>query len=266
MEKPPRAFAEIIRANGGNSFKAERVCELERISKLLQAIALVLALLAPWVYFVGYAQDLGYLDSFKIESQMFFKAPQEYFGIAYVVILDAVATVLVSVPPKALYVLISVSVAIFVILYLVHKYHLWPKIYLWLTGFLWRRRGIVGKPFLKSFVPAYFLVSVPVLLWAAIAYLMLFLIIPPWIGYSNGQKEAKRIQQEWQSDSCALVHPKVGCTQIMEGKKAIASGKLIAASDKFAAIYDGATTRIYSLRNRDIRTVLLQKTKVENRE
>ena len=47
-----------------------------------------------------------------------------------------------------------------------------------------------------------------------------------------------------------------GCTLILEAGNVVASGTLVVSSERQAAIYDGSSVQIYSLRNRDIKTVL----------
>lgn len=234
---------------------------VERIYKFLQITALVVALFAPWIYFVGYAYDWGYLDSFAIERQMFFKAPQEYFGLAYQVFLLVITEIFKLISEEVLVIAFASIVFVVVValtaVYFFYRMKFWPKYFLRSSNLAWRMRGFVTKRFMTTVaVPGYLFSSIPVMLFAIGIYITLCFLLPPLIGYSNGQKEARKIQETWHTKKCTLQAPIVGCTQVLEEEKVIASGRLIVASDKFAALYDGSAVQMYSLRNRDIKTVL----------
>jgi len=79
---------------------------VERTLKRLQIVALAIAILAPWIYFIGYTYEWGYLSSFEIDTQLFFKAPQEYFGLAYVVIIELILKLLSFVTDGQIWVVI----------------------------------------------------------------------------------------------------------------------------------------------------------------
>lgn len=234
---------------------------MDRLYKYLQITALVVALLAPWIYFVGYAYDWGYLDSFAIEHQMFFKAPQEYLGIAYVVFIEVLAK-LISAIPDGLVAIVFLAIAIlavvfFALKYWGHRYKLWPRFYHRFSNWLLRRRGIITSRFFTSVAaPAYLVSSLPVLVMAGFLYLFILVITPGLIGYSQGQEAAKKLKKDWRAETCSPKNMMLGCTQILVSGKVIASGKLVVASEKNIAIFDGSSVQIYSLRNRDIKTVL----------
>lgn len=234
--------------------------QVERTLKFLQITAIVIALLAPWIYFVGYAYDWGYLDSFAIERQMFFKAPQKYFGLAYVVFVE-VAGKLINAIPDGLITLVCLAISIAVIVvhvikYWVHRAKLWPKLYMRYSNWAWRKRGIITSRFVGSLLSAYFVSVFFVIIPVGFAYIFLLFVLPALIGYSNGQKDAKKLKKDWHPVICTAKSTMVGCTQLLEASQVIVIGKLVAASEKYVAIFDGSSVQIYSLRNRDIKTVL----------
>ncbi len=234
---------------------------MERIYKYLQVTALIVALLAPWIYFVGYAYDWGYLDSFSIEHLMFFKAPQEYFGLAYLVFLEFVLKIVGAIPDgliKLVCVFVMLLVLVFfAVRYWGHRSRLWPRLYLWCSNWLLHKRGKITLRFVTSVAaPAYLVSSFPVLVIAGILYLLILVISPGLIGYSKGQEAAKKIKDEWQPAMCAPQSKMFGCAQILEAGNPIATGILVVASERYAAIFDGSSVQIYTLRNRDIRIVL----------
>lgn len=238
---------------------------MERFLKNLQITALVVALLAPWIYFVGYAYDWGYLNSFSIEHEMFFKSPQEYFGLAYVVFIE-IATKIIGAVPNELVVVVCLFIATFAIVvlaigYWVHRSKSWSRFYLWCSNWLLRKRGIITLRFVRTVAaPAYLISAFPLLLVGGAAYLLLLFISPGVIGYSKGQEDANKLKEGWHPDTCTTENIKIGCTQLFEAGKVVAVGKLVAISDKFAAIFDGNSVQIYSLHNRDMKTILKLKT------
>lgn len=234
---------------------------MERTFKLLQITALIVALFAPWIYFVGYTYDWGYLESFAIERQMFFKAPQEYFGIAYVVFLN-IATKLIGAISSDFFVFIFSSLAIVIVifsavLYWARRKKLWAKFYLCYSNWEWSKRGKITKRFVNTVaIPSYLVSASPLLILAGGAYLLLLFITPPLIGYSKGQEEAKKVKESWHPEICAAKNKMVGCTQLIEEERTVAAGKLVAISDKYVAIFDGDSILIYSLRNRAVKSTL----------
>lgn len=234
---------------------------MDRINRILQMAALTIALVAPWIYFVGYAHDWGYLDSFSIERQLFFKAPQEYFGIAYEVFLLFITNALSAISEELL-ILIFASIAIVIVsilslIYWAKSKKLGQRIFHTSSSMSWSMQGKVTRRFLTSVATlGYLLSSIPVLLVGVVFYTILFVLLPPLVGYSKGLDRAKEVRESWNANVCKVNGPLVGCTQILENNKPIASGILIAASERSAAIYDGKVVLVYSLRNRDLRTIL----------
>ncbi len=233
---------------------------MERLYKYLQITVLVVALLAPSIYSVGYAYDWGYLDGFAIEHPLFFKVPQEYLGLAVVVIVVLFAKILGTIFVEHIGV-VSIAIAMLAVLtfalrYLIHHPKLWSKFYLRYSN--WREliRGKIRIRIFESLASAYLVSTLPVLFTAGIAYLFLLVISPGLIGYGKGQEAAKKFKDEWRSETCMPKNKMLGCTQILDAGKVIATGKLVVASEKYVAIYDGSSVQIYTLRNRDVKTIL----------
>ncbi len=233
---------------------------MERTHKLLQITALVVALLAPPIFFIGYAYDWGYLDSFGLEHQMFSKAPQEYLGYAIVVIFLIAANIFGFVFVEngiiTIFVLITVAAIVFTVRSLAHHQRYWSRIYLRWSNWLDRIRQRTNIRLVETVASTYLLTVLPVLILAGVIYLALLVVSPGLMGYGKGQEEAKRIKNKWRPEICLPKNIMAGCTQILEASKVVAQGVLIVASENQVAIFDGSSVQIYSLRNRDIKTVL----------
>ncbi|MFZ2161343.1 MAG: hypothetical protein WAW02_03915 [Sideroxyarcus sp.] len=238
---------------------------MERVYRTLQIMALVVALVAPPLFLVGYAYDWGFLDSFAIEHQMFIRAPQEYLGIALIVIFLGVVDAFVALGVHITAVVIAiVMIAVFAFTL---RFWLWqPKqrsrFYLRFSNMRERITRKLNLRLVESVASVYLFSALPVLIFTVIVYLVVLIFSPGLIGYKKGQEAAKKFRDDWKAETCAPKTTMADCTQVLEGSKVIAAGKLIVASEKHAAIFDGNSVNIYSLNNRDIKTTLseLQKT------
>lgn len=238
---------------------------MERVYRFLQIMALIVALVAPLLFLVGYAYDWGFLDSFAIEHQMFFKAPQEYLGIALVVIFLWVVEAFVAIGRQiAILVIAIVMIAVFAfaLSFWVRRPRQWSRFYLRFSNMRERITRSLNLRLIESLTSAYLFSALPVLIFVGIAYLLILIFSPGLIGYKKGQEAAKKFKDEWKANICTPDAAMVGCTQVLEGNKVIAEGKLIVASEKHAAIFDGTSVKIYSLNNRDTRTTLSESQKV----
>jgi hypothetical protein len=132
---------------------------------------------------------------------------------------------------------------------------LWTRLYYRYSSWGDHVSRLLNVRLFKSIANTYIITAVPILVIAGVFYLFLLVLSPGLIGYRNGQEAAERFKAERQPETCT---PKrmVGCTQILQAGKIVAAGKLIVASEKQAAIFDGYTVQIYSLNNRDIKTIL----------
>lgn len=235
---------------------------MERLFKILQTLALCIALLTPWIYFVGYSYDWGYLEAFSIERQMFFKAPPEYFGLAYIVFIELFTKVVAAIPFDDLVIpVILPAIAIIILianvaLYSVHKTRFLPKFYLWFSRLPLRNRGQITKRLRIAMITSYIGSTTPILILAGLFYFLLLFLVPPLMGYSEGQKAAKKIKDDWHQGTCISKNKMFGCIQILENEQVIGVGKPIAISDKYAAIFFDNSVSIYSLRNKAIKSSL----------
>ncbi len=208
---------------------------------------------------MGYAYDWGYLESFSINNQMFFRAPQEYFGLAFVVFIEVI-TKIINAIPDGLILLIFLTITVSAIIFFSFIYWLrqtkkWPRIYLRLSNWKWRNRGKVTMTFVNIVAtPAYLISTIPIMMLAGLAYLFLIILLPAQIGFSAGKENAEELKRNWHPDKCTVANLTDGCTQIIESGNPIAAGILIAASDKLIALFDGSSVQIYTLNNRDIKT------------
>lgn len=232
---------------------------MERAYRILQIMALVVALVAPLLFLVGYAYDWGFLDSFTIEHQMFFKAPQEYFGIAFVVIFLGVVEAFVAIAGQITIFVIAIlmlAVFVFALRFWLRRPRQWSRFYLRFSNMRERITRKLNLRLVESAATAYLFSALPVLIFAGGSYLLVLIFLPGMVGYNKGQEAAKKIKGEWKADTCTSKTKMVGCAQVLVGSKVIAVGKLIVASEKHAAIFDGNSVVIYSLSNRDIKTTL----------
>jgi hypothetical protein len=222
------------------------------------------ALASPLIFGIGFAYDWGYLDSFAIEHQMFFKAPQEYFGIAFVVIFLGIAKAFgtLAEEEREILVIAVVLVVMAVLVFAVRFWWLHPRVrsrfYLRFSNMRERLIGRANPRLVESLASAYLFSALPVLIVAGLGYLSILFFLPGLVGYNKGQEAAKRLKKEWRADACLPKAKLTGCTQILERNKVVAVGKLVVASENHAAIFDGDTVQIYSLRNRDIKTALFE--------
>jgi len=179
---------------------------VERTYKLLQITALVVALLAPPIFFIGYAYDWGYLDSFSIKHQMFFKTPQEYFGLAIVVTFLVLANlfrfIFIENASVAIFAPVIVAIIAFSHWYLVRRPKLWSRIYLSWSNWRERIHRKISIRLVESVAFAYLFTALPVLILAGGAYFWLLVVSPGLIGYSKGQEAAKKLKDEWHPEIC----------------------------------------------------------------
>lgn len=237
---------------------------MERALKLLQIAAIAIAMSTPWIYFIGYTYEWGYLSSFEIDTQLFFKAPQEYFGIAYVVIIGHILKLFSFVTEGPFWVAILAfgigAVICFSMLYWAETSRFWIKIFDKTSNLVARNRGKVSVRFFESvLVRTYLAIAIPVTAVGVIAILFLFLALPWLVGFNKGQQEAMKVKEDWKKDTCVNKNKMVGCIQLIEGNKPIAVGKMVATSDKFIALFDGKSVQIYSLDKIHLKTVLAEK-------
>jgi len=224
-------------------------------------MAIAVAILAPWIYFIGYTYEWGYLSSFEIDTQIFFKAPQEYFGLAYVVIIELILKLFKFVTDDSILVVILVfgivAVICFSLLYWAETSHFWTRMFFRASNFVARNRGKVSARFFESvLVRFYIAITIPALAVGVVAILILFLALPWLIGFGKGQQDAMKVSGGWKKGTCINKNEMAGCVQLFEASKPIAVGKMIATSDKFVALYDGKSVQIYSLDKMHIKTVL----------
>lgn len=237
---------------------------MERALKLLQIAAIAIAISTPWIYFIGYTYDWGYLSSFEIDTQIFFKAPQEYFGIAYVVIIGHILKLFSFVTEGPTWAAISVfgicAVICFSMFYWAETSRFWIKVFYKASKFVASNRGKVSVRFFESvLVRTYWTISIPVISVGVVAILILLLALPWLVGFSKGQQDAMKVREDWKKDTCVNKNKMVGCIQLIEGDKPIAVGKMVATSDKFIALFDGRSVQIYSLDKIHLKTILSEK-------
>lgn len=234
---------------------------MDRTLKGLQILALALALLAPWIFFVGYSYEQAFLDAFRIDTHMFFKAPQEYFGSAYIVLFRALFDWLGfnwEDPIWFIYSFIFIcALSFFAILYWARSRRWWARSYLVFSRFVERGNGRVTWSFLESVLGRAFMAwKSPILVISWLVIGLFALIIPFAIGVTSGRNDAGKIIDGWHKSPCSATNGMVNCAQVVESERVIASGVAVATSEKLVAIYNGKAVEIYSLNNRELRLYL----------
>lgn len=231
---------------------------MEQKLKWLQATALGLAFVAPWIFFVGYSYDSAYFDVLQIDQHMFFKAPQEYFGRAYLVLFGALSESVKSVYEEQLWISLFIIAIIAVILssvvYFGHTKRWWGRLSHKLKRLSETKSSPVSSRFFTLVIaPVYLALTIPTLFVGALAMIFLALAAPFLIGVRAGQHDAEKIIHEWNDNTCSGRNPTMACVHLVDAGKVVASGVAITASEKLVAIYDGQSVRVYSLDRRELR-------------
>ena len=225
-----------------------------KAQKTLTSVTLAFTTLLPLLYICGFAYESGYLSGYGINNDLFPKSVPEYLTSSLLFFLNTFGI-------SAKYILAALSIIFFgfilfaVLLLIIDCKSEAPlkklnQFYLKIEPTLLRTQNSLQKLNFKILAqPAKFAAIVFVTFYALLG-LMIFAAIITLIPLLVGQKVAS--DEIKKTKLCNPEKPADNCVLLMEYGNVIASGKIIASSDKYIALYNDGKTMIYSSKEYDI--------------
>jgi hypothetical protein len=215
----------------------------------LVLVAAAFAIATPILYSAGKQFDSAYLAAYGVDSDLFPKAIQEYLLLGAAAFIRASAASLTSILEdfQGMYWQFSLSLLV-----------AWLWVRLQEKG--WKKiipEGLRSGGVRQSFIGALFVFTGPLFAIAAIVLslglVVILLIMPFQIGTDAGKTTAQE-QIKQRKDVCVKSQNGNGrsCTLISRDGNVVAHGKLVAASDKFLAVFEGGRTVIIETRGTQI--------------
>lgn len=215
------------------------------------AILSTLSLLAPVGYLIGFYYESGYLRAYGLTQEIFIRSAQEYIVTSFAplaVLLEIVAPSLEFSTYKKW--LVACMVIGFYTAILI--------LYLKLTDWAVKRfpqankisQHIKKKSTIVVILSGAILLLVPIML----VYALIFLLLPAIVADSFGGKRA--LQEIQAFKGCESIHKKsastmpvpASCISVYDGDKLVVQGKIIAASEKYLALFNGENSMIVPIK------------------
>ena len=205
-------------------------------------------LIIPLLYAIGYSYDLGYLNQYNIDIQMFHSSIDHYFIIAFYAFSNVVISIFPYFNKWDIMLLCAVFAVIFYLILWSIQFNAEGKIISWQNNFI---RGTNSKFLFIS-------ISISTLFIALlfVFFICIFLLISlPVMSYKEGKNDAK--QEITNYRSCEEINTKLkGCVFITQEGKPIAKGRLVTSSEKYVAVFDGTQTRVIPIESKEINIVV----------
>jgi len=209
--------------------------------------AIVLSILTPTAYLTGVAFHQAYMQTLKINYELYPKSSADYFLYAFNALFKLV--------PEWLQIAGTDLRVVGVVLYVSLVIGLINKGGSLLDNSPWMKRHREKAKTSKAFRLFGEIMLVPVIGLMVIYYIPILLVIlmitPVLVGEVGGQKVANADKAGFEG-GCA--HPKrksAFCTQMLEAGKPVAIGFVIDASDKFVAMIDNGVARSIPIKDRE---------------
>ena len=234
-----------------------------KAQKTLTSVTLAFTILLPLLYICGFAYEAGYLSGYGINDDLFPKSVPEYLTSSLLFFLNTFG-ISVKYIIAALAIIVSSFVLFAVLLLFVDYTSDLPlkklsQFYIKIETTLLKIKKLLLKLNFKILAQsAKFAVTAFVIFYALLG-LMLSASIITFIPFLVGQKVAS--DEIKKTKLCNSEKPADSCVSLMEYGNVIASGNIVASSDKYIALYNDGKTVIYSSKDYDINIFNSSKTK-----
>jgi hypothetical protein len=226
----------------------------QNIQNVLSLVTIMTTVLLPLLYLFGYAYELGYLDGYGISNQLFPRSIPEYLTSCLLFFF-----ITFSLTAKYLVISFYLIVVVFVIYAILHLaidrnsdfiFKICKPLFFKLKQILlWFFSSINHLNLNVLARPAKFTAWILLTLYCLLSIMLvasILTIIPLQIGKKVAVEEIKKAQR------CEKDQITNGCISLSEYGNIVASGKLVASSDKYIALYNDGKTIIYSSKDYDI--------------
>lgn len=226
----------------------------QNYQNIFALVTVMTTILLPLLYLFGYAYELGYLEGYGISNELFPRSIPEYLTSSLLFFL-----ITFSFTAKySIYILTSI-VAIFVVYAILHlaihknSYTIIEKIKALFSPH--KPLLLCISMFIKELNlnilarPAKFTAWIFLTLYCLLVIMLIvscLTIAPLFVGKKIAADEIKKFRK------CIPEKLAGECISLTEFGNVIASGKLVASSDKYIALYNEGKTIIYSSKEYDI--------------
>lgn len=226
------------------------------IQAWLATATVIIAIATPALYAAGQSLDQTYLHAFGVSESMFPKTSQEYITAGISAFANSIANLLPSLWEVVSETYPYVAFVVFMTklcLYMDNEDNPPPRMLLKLGPQLQVRKWIA---FLGDT-----LVSRPFQIYSSILFALmaalLIVAVPFLAGSDVGKTSAEKTIYKRRNLCTSLTGPLTAdCVEVTKGERVVARGAVVAASDKWLAIYSNGTTTIFENKEVTLRVMI----------
>lgn len=205
------------------------------------AIFSTLSLLAPASYLIGYYYEGGYLRAYGLTQDIFARSTQEYMAASFGALagLFGIVAQIFEFEAYKKWALICAGIGVFAFAFILYlKWIEWASQRFNLMSKI--SEHIKTKSTITVILSGTLLLLVPVML----VYALIFLLLPAYAAEALGSKSAHKEMAAFKGCEGAVkslpdISAPENCVSVYDGDKLIARGQIIAASEKYIALYNG---------------------------